>query len=124
MINVPDLGLTFVHGEVLPTAKPGINSGFFVPGIYSECGEKSELRFHPGLVSETRSGIEFVEGKLCKVADQAVFVPGKIHSRDNRFEKVADERGMNRYHILNCNFVNKKIPFFRKTDMSNRINTG
>ena len=90
-MNVPDLGLTFVHGEVLPK---GNISAIFVPGIYSKDSE-SESRFYPGLVSETPQGIEFVEGKVVKlVSNEAIFVPGKIRGRDDRFDKAADERGL------------------------------
>jgi hypothetical protein len=91
MMNVPDLGLTFVHGEVL---LKGNTSASFVPGIYSTDSESSESRFHPGLVSETRQGIEFVEGKLVRASNEAIFVPGKLRGRDDRFDKATDERGL------------------------------
>ena len=91
MINVPDLGLTFVHGEISSNPK-NPNAVFFMPGVYTN--ESEEPRFHPGLVFETPQGLEFVEGKLAKVGAEAIFVPGKVNERDGKFDKAVDERAM------------------------------
>ena len=94
MINIPKVGLTFVHGEVQILGKPGHQQALFVPGFYAaDAGSDaaSETKFKPGLVSTTPQGLEFVEGKLFKSGAEAIFVPCKVKGIDERIEKASNE---------------------------------
>ena len=90
MINIPDVGMAFVHGEVLMSNKSGQNQATFIPGTYSANPDTSSDQFRPGLVADTPLGLEFVEGKLVKVGADAVFVPGELRGIDERFEKASN----------------------------------
>ena len=94
MINIPKVGLTFVHGEVQIVGKPGHQQqqqALFVPGFHATDAAAAENRFKPGLVSVTSQGLEFVEGKLFKAGSEAIFVPCKVKGIDERIEKASNE---------------------------------
>jgi hypothetical protein len=90
MMNLADTGLTFVHGEIVPTGKAA-NPAVFLPGVRS-----SDARFVCGVVGETAAGPEFVEGKLVKAGAEALFVPGTISGPEDRFEKAANQNEVKR----------------------------
>ena len=89
MLDTAD-GPMFLHGDVMVNNK---NQVQFLPGqlVYNEERDKEE--FIPGITGETTtgaekpharqilksllSGTEFLEGRLIKKGEEAVFVPGK-----------------------------------------------
>ena len=73
MVDTAD-GPIFLHGDVMVNNK---NQVQFLPGelVFNEERDKEE--FIPGIIAETPSGTEFMEGRLVKKGEDAIFVPGK-----------------------------------------------
>ena len=94
MVETKD-GPMYLNGDVIVNAK---NQVQFLPGQLVNNAERDKEEFIPGIVGETPTGTEFIEGKFIKRGEVAVFVPGKtsvfIDGVSNRFDKVNDAKGM------------------------------
>ena len=108
-VTTPDDKKVFLHGQMVDTADGPMylygdvmvnnkNQVQFMPGqlIYNEEREKEE--FIPGLMGETEQGTEFIEGRIVKKGEEAIFVPGKttvfIDGVGNRFDKANDKKNI------------------------------
>ena len=84
MVMGPKKQLIFLRGEVMINSKSQVQ---FVPGI------QAEGNFVPGLVQE-KDGVGFVEGKLHKIKDTSIFIPGSTSvfgENNNRFVKANND---------------------------------
>ena len=85
MVSGPKKQLVFLRGEIMINAKSQVQ---FVPGI------QAEGNFVPGLVSDVKDGTGFVEGKLQKIKETALFIPGAtsvFSETSNRFIKANND---------------------------------
>ena len=77
--------LVFLRGEVMVNAKSQVQ---FVPGI------QAEGNFVPGLISDGKDGVGFVEGKLHSIKSTSIFIPGTtsiFSENSNRFVKANND---------------------------------
>jgi len=108
-VTTPDEKKVFIHGQMVDTADGPMylygdvmvnnkNQVQFMPGqlIFNEERDKDE--FIPGMITESAQGAEFMEGRLVKKGDDALFVPGKttvfIDGVGNRFDKASDKKNI------------------------------
>ena len=108
-ISLPDGSKVFLNGQMVETADGPMylngdvivnnkNQVQFLPGQLILNLEREKEEFVPGIVGETLTGPEFIEGKFVKRGEAAVFVPGKttvfIDGVSNRFDKVNDNKSL------------------------------
>ena len=88
-------GQVFLNGDVIVNNK---NQVQFLPGVLTINPENDKEEFIPGVVGDTVSGQEFIEGKYIKKGEETLFIPGKtvvfIDGVSNRFDKISDEKNI------------------------------
>ena len=85
MVVGPKKQLVFLRGEIMINAKSQVQ---FVPGM------QAEGNFVPGLISDGKDGVGFVEGKLHKIKSNSIFIPGTtsvFSESSNRFVKANND---------------------------------
>ena len=94
MVQTGD-GQMFLNGDVIVNNK---NQVQFLPGVLSINPENDKEEFIPGIVGDTVSGQEFIEGRFVKKGEETLFIPGKtvvfIDGVSNRFDKINDEKNI------------------------------
>ena len=89
MVDFGNNNIIFMPGDLI------LNEGAkarFVPGKY-DASERGISRFVPGITLETPDGQVFIEGRLHRVKNEAIFVPGHIR-QDGHFERAVAPQDM------------------------------